>query len=98
MLDWDTVALLDGRSLDERMMGGRVLDWDTVALLDGRLLENGRGGECYVTVPRKNNLSLLQARCPFFYRNLWDRKKLIIYYRDTRKLANVDIDEQCVYV
>ena len=36
VLDWDTVALLDGRQADERMMGGRVLDWDTVALLDGR--------------------------------------------------------------
>ena len=39
VLDWDTVALLDGRLLDERMMGGRVLDWDVVALLDGRLLD-----------------------------------------------------------
>ena len=36
VLEWDTVALLDGRQADERMMGGRVLDWDTVALLDGR--------------------------------------------------------------
>ena len=39
VLDWDTMALLDGRLLDERMMGGRVLDWDVVALLDGRLLD-----------------------------------------------------------
>jgi hypothetical protein len=29
----------------------------------------------------------------FFYRNMWDRKKLNTYYRDTRKLANVDMDE-----
>ena len=44
MLDWDTVALLDWRQLDERTldcrrMGGRVLDWDTVVLLDGRPLD-----------------------------------------------------------
>ena len=39
VLDWDTVALLNGRQADERRMEGRVLDWDTVALLDGRLLD-----------------------------------------------------------
>ena len=40
VLEWDTVALQDGRQADERRMGGgRVLDWDTAALLDGRLLD-----------------------------------------------------------
>ena len=38
VLDWDMVALLDGRLLGERRMGGRVLDWDTSVLLDGRPL------------------------------------------------------------
>ena len=42
MLDWDTLALLDG--LDERRIGGRVLDWETVALLDGRQLDDCRIG------------------------------------------------------
>ena len=51
MLDWDTVALLDRRPLDERTleilsaglkirwrcwMGGRQLDECTLAVLDGR--------------------------------------------------------------
>ena len=35
VLEWNTVALLDRRQLDERRMGGRVLEWDTVVLLDG---------------------------------------------------------------
>jgi hypothetical protein len=50
VLDWDRVALLDGRLLDERMMGGRVFDWDVEALLDGRLLdgEAGRADECWI--------------------------------------------------
>ena len=39
MILWDTLALLDGRPLDERTLalldGRRLLDWDTLALLDG---------------------------------------------------------------
>ena len=51
MLDWETVALLDGRQLDERRMGGRVLDWDTVALLDEKPLDERRmAGLGYVGV------------------------------------------------
>ena len=43
MLDWDMVALLDGRPLDERRIGGRMLDWDTVTLLDERPLDGREG-------------------------------------------------------
>ena len=46
VLDWDTVAVLDGRQRNERTLAvlddGRALDWDTV--------HNGvakREGECW---------------------------------------------------
>jgi len=72
VLDWDTVALLDRRPLDERTlavlsaglkirwrcwMGGRQLDERKLTALDGQ----ESAGLVYVTVLRENNLSLLQA-------------------------------------
>ena len=56
-------------------MGGRQLDERKLTVLDGQ----ESAGLVYVTVLRENVTIFLyckQARCRFFYRNLWDRKKV----------------------